>query len=337
MQKKLPTIKEIARRLNVSASTVSRALHNHPSIGLRTKMQVQALAKELNYERNETAIFFQKGKTFTIGVVLPRFSEEFFSVAISGIEDFATKNKYQVLIGQSYDDMEREKQIVTTMKNSRIDGLIVSVAKNTSSFEHFENLRNYNIPVVFFDCIPDLPDQNSVSCNLQQGTMAGVDFLAEKGHKRIALINGPDQLQASAQRATAYLAGLKKNKIKEDAALMVRTDLSKESTYAAMEQLLQVKNPPTAIVAFNDYVALEAMQYARSRKLRINKDICFVSFAHLSVCNYLDNPPLASVEQFPYEQGYRAMELLYSIITDTENKHKPTQIVLESKLVPWGN
>src|SRR5215203_4907205 len=141
MKKPVPTIKEIAKRLNISVSTVSRALHNHHSIGLRTKTRVQQLAKELRYEPNQTAIFFKQGKTFTIGVILPRFSEEFFSLAISGIEDFAIQNKYNVLIGQSYDEMEREKQIVETMKNSRVDGIIVSLAKNTVSFEHFENLK----------------------------------------------------------------------------------------------------------------------------------------------------------------------------------------------------
>ena len=106
-----PTIKEIARRLNISASTVSRALHDHPSIGLRTKMRVQQLAAELNYEPNQTAIFFQKRKTFTIGVILPELSEAFFSAAISGIEDMAGRNQYSVLMGQSHDEEEREKQI----------------------------------------------------------------------------------------------------------------------------------------------------------------------------------------------------------------------------------
>src|SRR5579871_4945533 len=133
-----PTIKEIARRLYISASTVSRALHNHPSIGLRTKTRVQELAAELNYEPNQTAIFFQQRKTFTLGVILPELSEAFFSAAISGIEDTANKNKYSVLLGQSHDNEEREKQIVETMKNHRVDGLIISIAKNTVNYDHFE-------------------------------------------------------------------------------------------------------------------------------------------------------------------------------------------------------
>ena len=123
MDKKVTTIKEIAKRLNISPSTVSRALHDHKSIGLRTKTNVQQLlAKELNYEPNQTAIFFQQRKTFTIGVILPELSEAFFSSAISGIEDCANKNNYTVLMGQSHDSEEREIQLIDTMKNHRVDG-----------------------------------------------------------------------------------------------------------------------------------------------------------------------------------------------------------------------
>src|SRR5687767_8903071 len=126
MHQKPATIKEIAGRLNVSVSTVSRALHDHPSIGLQTRLQVQQLAAELNYEPNQAAISFKQGKTLTIGVILPNLGEEYFSFAINGIEDVATRNNYTVLIGQSHDDVDREKKIVDTMRRQRVDGLIVS-------------------------------------------------------------------------------------------------------------------------------------------------------------------------------------------------------------------
>src|SRR6201996_6708530 len=132
---KLPTIKEIARQLNVSVSTVSRALHDHPGIGLRTRMRVQQLAQELAYEPNQTAIFFKQRKTFTIGVVLPNLKEEFFSEAINGIEEMASQNKYSVLISQSKDDFEHERQIITTFKNNRVDGIIISLSKETTTYE----------------------------------------------------------------------------------------------------------------------------------------------------------------------------------------------------------
>src|SRR5213083_2139500 len=130
MSLKQPTIKEIAKRLNISVSTVSRALHDHHSIGLQTKMRVQQLAKELNYEPNQTAIFFQQRRTFTVGVILPELSEAFFSSAISGIEDCAYKNNYTVIMGQSHDSEDKEKLLIETMKNHRVDGLLISIAKN---------------------------------------------------------------------------------------------------------------------------------------------------------------------------------------------------------------
>ena len=122
----------------------------------------------------------------------------------------------------------------------------------------------------------------------------------------------------------------------EDQALIVETDLSKESTNKAIQQLLEMVHPPTAIIAFNDYVALDAMRYARSKNKKVNEDICFVSFAHLHLCNYLDNPPLASVEQFPYEQGYKAMELMYDLLNKKGDQEESKQIVLESELIAWN-
>ena len=331
---KLPTIKEIAKRLNVSPSTVSRALHDHYSIGLKTKTMVQQLAKELGYEPNQTAIFFQQNRTFTLGVILPELSEAFFSAAISGIEDTAHKNKYTVLLGQSHDDEEREKQILETMKNHRVDGLIVSLAKNTVNYAHFEMLKKYNIPVVFFDRIPKLPNIHYVACNMESGTIQAVDFLLEKGHRIIGMINGPDKLFASQERVKGYMAAMHKKRLKYDPNLIVASDLTRAGTFTAMEQLLSLKRKVTAVVAFNDYVALDAVQYAREKKMKINKDIAFVSYANLPLSNYTAFPPLASVEQFPYLQGQKATETLLELLDSKEDKSQTYyKIILDSQLV----
>lgn len=331
---KLPTIKEIARRLNVSPSTVSRALHDHYSIGLKTKTMVQQLAKELGYEPNQTAIFFQQNKTFTLGVILPELSEAFFSTAISGIEDTAHKNKYTVLLGQSHDDEERERQILETMKNHRVDGLIVSLAKNTVNYAHFEMLKKYNIPVVFFDRIPKLANIHYVACNMESGTIQAVDFLLEKGHRIIGMINGPDEMFASQERVKGYMSAMHKKRLKYDPSLIVASDLTRAGTFAAMQQLLSLKRKVTAVVAFNDYVALDAVQYAREKKMKINKDITFVSYANLPLSNYTAFPPLASVEQFPYLQGQKATETLLELLENKEEKSQTYyKIILDSQLV----
>jgi LacI family repressor for deo operon, udp, cdd, tsx, nupC, and nupG len=336
MDNKIITIKEIAKRLNISPSTVSRALHDHKSIGLRTKANVQKLAKELNYEPNQTAIFFQQRKTFTIGVILPELSEAFFSSAISGIEDCANKNKYTVLMGQSHDDADREKQLVDTMKNHRVDGLLVSIAKNTVSYEHFEAFRKYDIPIVFFDRIPNMQNIHYVACNMASGTTQAFNFLRKLGHKTIGMINGPMNLLACKERLEGYRTALTKARLKYDPSLVISSDLTTDNIYKVTEKLLSLKNRPTAIIAFNDYVVLDAAQAAKKMKLRVNKDISFVSYANLPISNYSANPPLASVEQFSYQQGQKAMEIMLDLLAiDKAVNESMTyyKIILEPQLV----
>lgn len=322
-EKKLPTIKEIARQLNVSVSTVSRALHNHPSIGLRTRMRVHQLAEELNYEPNQAAISFKQRRTYTIGVILPNLKEQFFSEAISGIEDIASQNKYNVLIGQSHDDVEREKQIVAAMKNQRVDGIIVSLAKHTKNIDHFTALKKYDIPVVFFDRVPAQPNVNKVSFDMRGGTREALDYLVANGHKRIGILNGPEEMKSSKERTEIYMEVLQKRRLKIDLSLVVSTDLTKESTRAAMDQLLSAKPRPTAILAINDWVALDAIQYAKSQHLKINEELCFVSYANLPITSYLETPPMASVEQYPYEQGKTASQIMMDVLNQDKETAEP--------------
>lgn len=316
MDNKLPTIKEIARTLNVSVSTVSRALSNHPRIGLRTKTRVQELAKELNYEPNAKAIFFKQRKSFIVGVILPYIREEFFSEAISGIEAAAIEHDYTILFGQSYDNPEREKQVVDAMKRQRVDGLIISLSKQTNKYDHLECLDKYDIPVVYFDRVPTLEKVHKVYCDLYQGTTEMINWLFNRGYRRVAFINGPEKLPASKERLKGYLEGVSKQKLKIDMQLVETTDLSKQSTHAAMQKLLSLKNRPHAIVTFNDYVHMDAVQYAEQQKIQINKDIAFVSYANLPITGYTAYPPLASIEQYPYGQGKKAMELMITILNE---------------------
>lgn len=335
MSTKLPTIKEIARRLNVSVSTVSRALHDHPSIGLRTKMQVQQIAKELNYEPNNAAIFFKQGKTFTLGVILPNLQEQYFSIAIDGIERAAIENNYNVLISQSHDDPEREKQIVETMRKNRVDGIIVSISKNTSNYDHFIELEKFNIPVVFFDRSPNFSGAFSVICSLKKSTTEMVDFFVQKEINRIGFINGPSAIPQSLERSEGYREGLLKNSLKEEKELIVQTDLTTPGNEKAIGKLLALKKPPGAVIAFNDYVALDAIRYARKNGYVVNKDIYFGSFANLPITHYLISPPIVSVEQFPFEQAQKATCILLQLINNKEGSTLsiPQRTVLEGELV----
>ena len=330
-----PTIKEIAKKLNISTSTVSRALHDHQRINILTRIRVQKLARELDYEPNQKAIFFQKKRTFTIGVILPDLSEFYFSTAISAIEDTATTHKYSVLLGQSHDSEDREKHIVECVMNQRIDGLIISIAKSTTNFEHFELLKRYGVPVVFFDRIPDLADIHYVACNVETGTTQAVKYLLQNGHRTIGMLNGPEQLYSCKQRIAGYRKGLESHPLKFDPSLIVSTDLTEEGTERAMAELLKLKRRPTAVLCFNDNVTLDAIQYATKKKLKINKDISFVSFSNQPMIKHTAFPPIATIEQYPYLQAQKATEVLLDLLnTREEHQTKPLfkKITVESQL-----
>ena len=162
-----------------------------------------------------------------------------------------------------------------------------------------------------------------------------VDFFVKKGLKRIGFINGPGPLSLTQERAEGYKEGLLKNKLKEEKELIVQTDLTASGTEKAIGKLLALKKLPTAVIAFNDYVALDAIRYARKEGLQINKDIFFGSYANLPIIHYLNDPPIVSVEQFPFEQAEKATDILLQLINKKDNSSAslPQKIVLEGELV----
>ncbi|MGN6435135.1 MAG: LacI family DNA-binding transcriptional regulator [Agriterribacter sp.] len=329
------TIADIAKQLKVAKSTVSRALSNHRSIGLRTRTRVQQLAQQLNYEPDRTAILFKQKRTRLIGVILPGVDNEFFAKLFAGIEDVAYANDYTLLFSQSRDEVEREQQLVANMKKHRVDGVLVSLSKNTNEYQHFESLKESNIPLVFLDRVPDLHDIHTISSRLDTGMEEAVAFLLNKKKAPVALINGPEGLWASRERLQAYKAALAKHSIAFDDLLVVHSDLTTEGNRQAMQRLLALKKRPAGVIVFNDYAAMDAMQYARLRGVKVNDAIGFVSFANETICNYMQDAPMASVEQFPYQQGKKAAETLIEILTD-KSKPEPdsfTKFSFASQLV----
>ncbi len=325
------TIKEIAKKLKISPSTVSRALNDHPSIGLVTTMRVKKMAEELNYEPNQTAIFFKQRKTFTIAVILPSLSEPFFSFAISEIENVASEHRYTVLMGQSLDDPDREEQILKTFKNHRVDGILMSIGKKTTNLEFIEKLGASDIPVVFFDCVPSLPHINKVQSDLSTGMNEAVDAFVACGHKIIALVNGPKTLPASEDRKVAYLSAMKRNGMDILDKNIIETDLSTEGNESAMDSIFAMSERPSAIISFNDFVTLDLMKAARQKGLVLNQDIFFISYANYPLWQYMENPPMGRIEQFPGMQARKAAEILFDRIDNPEAPDQ--QIVFKSRLV----
>ncbi|WP_026994020.1 LacI family DNA-binding transcriptional regulator [Flectobacillus major] len=334
MQKTQVTIKQIAQELGISISTVSRALQNHPRIGLRTKERVFEVAKKLNYVPNPAAILLKKNKTSTIGVVLPHLKEEFFSQAITGIEDVISEQNYNVVISQSRDKLERETRAIKSFISSRVDGVIASISAETTQYYQFRELENYGIPVVFFDRVPKDVPVNKVRGNIADAAFEVINFLAQKGLKRVAILNGPASLEISDERLMGYWHAMKQFGLPIYQYYIKSSDLSKEDTTKKMLELINSPKPPEAVFCFNDYVALYAMQACKHKGLVPNKDIVFVSFANLPITAYLDNPPLASVEQFAYSMGEQAANLLLKIInTPNDIQLAPEEIIVNTKLI----
>ncbi|SDL30859.1 DNA-binding transcriptional regulator, LacI/PurR family [Catalinimonas alkaloidigena] len=325
-------MKEIARQLGISITTVSRALQNHPRIGLRTREKVQELAERLNYIPNSTAISLKKRRTFNIGVVLPYLTEQFFSLAITGIEDATIDKGYSVLVVQSRNDFERERTAIRSLIRHGVDGIVVSVASGTHTYRHFDRANEHGIPIVYFDRVIKRLHSSCVYSDITSGAFEAVDFLVQKGLTNIALLNGPMTLQATDERLNGYARALQKHEIPVNRHYIVGLNLTREDTLKKTAALLDLPEPPQAILAFHDYIALDAMEVCRQRGLRINEDIFFVSFSNLSFCSYLEHPPIASIEQFPYEMGEKAASLLIEAIEHPDQQTRQ-EVVMQPQLV----
>lgn len=338
MHKHQATIKEIAQALDVSISTVSRALQDDPRIGIRTRMRVKDLAEKLHYVPNLAAKFLRKHKTFTIGVLLPLLQEEFFSMAITGIEDALADTGYNVIIAQSRDQFLREEKVVRSFLNTRVDGVIASISAETIDYQHFSTLKEFGIPMVFFDRVPKDFPAHKVRSNVEEGVRLVMEYLTKRGFSRIALLNGPASLEISQERFLGFKDALHKSGNAIDESLIKFTDFTKEDVALKMEDLcFNNGRRPEAILAFNDYVALHAMKWCTQNGLKPNTDIVFASFANLPLTNYLENPPVASIEQFAYQMGQHAAQLLLEILKNPDQETMEyREIMLPTQLVIHG-
>ena len=314
------TIKEIARRLKISPSTVSRALQDSSRIGQKTRTAVRDLAAQLRYTPSQTARNLRSGKTGVFALVLPEIRENFFSEVVNGVEELAFSHQYSVALYQSHDLFEREQQILSRLSRNQVDGVMLSVAKESQQFGHIQDLIDRGVPVVLFDRIPPNIKTHQVGCNMEQGAYEATKWLANRGFRRIALMNGPYALVASEDRYRGYIKALVEENLPVESALVKRVDLTPNDTIQKMAHLVTSAHRPDAVLAFNDYVALDAMRACRKLGLRINEDISFVSFANLPLTAYMDQSPLASVEQHPYQIGRTTVDILFSVLEPKEDQ-----------------
>ncbi len=314
--KKGITLKDIAKKLNMSVSTVSKSLNNDSAISAFTKERVKELADKWNYIANESARHFKLNKSFTIGLIIPDLLDQFFVKAINGIEEIAGAENYNIILAQSHENTCKEESIVNMMIRNRVDGLIAAVTKNTIDMTLFEKFRTVGIPVIHIVREPRNDCFSYVSVNNEEGAFKATNFLIRKGHKRVAHIMGPKTMPISIARFEGYKRALKKNHIPFDETLVKEVDFTEKETEKAMLALMQLKSPPSAIFTFKNDITLDAITFLKKRYPGKLDTIDFTDFGNLPLFKYLDHKPVASVEEDFYEVGRQAAILLFEVIND---------------------
>ncbi len=331
MEKAHITIKDIARKLDLSASTVSRALRDHPDIKEETKKRVRALAEELDYQPDSIAQSLKNRRTNMIGVIVPEIRHEFFSGVISGIEDVAYKLGYAIIVSQSNENYERERINVNALISNRVAGLLISISQSTRSSDHFRLLERQGIPFVFFDRVCEDIDASKVVVDDYDGAMQAVGHLIERGYRKIAHLAGPSHLSITQQRLAGYLSALNKHNISPDERLIVYGGLNEEDGYTGFESLWAANRQPDAVFAVNDPVAIGAFSKIKELKLRIPQDVALIGFSDNPITALVD-PPISTVSQPVFQLGQTAAEILIKQIQLGE-EFVPRREILKTRLI----
>lgn len=329
------TIKDIARELNISASTVSRALQNYQGISEETKRKVKEMAEKLNYRPNAVALSLRHSRSFTIGVIIPEVVHFFFSTVISGIEQVAFSRGYNVILTQTNEKIIREKSSINTMLSSQIDGVLVSYSKETTAFDHFSNLLDKGFPIVFFDRVPEISDAITVTVDDYSGAYQATKHLILQGYQTIVHLSGPSNLLISKERARGYQKALTDYGMSIDQSLMVECfrGTDDEAMKITADLLLNSPKRPDAFFAHNDMTAVGAMLACKAAGLRVPEDVGIVGFSNWQFCSMID-PSLSSVSQPGFNMGAKATEILLDWI---EKKVAPNEfsksVVLDTELL----
>ncbi|MCK9640098.1 MAG: LacI family transcriptional regulator [Prolixibacteraceae bacterium] len=319
------TIKDIAKALNISASTVSRALKDHPDISRETKKAVNDLAAKLRYKPNAVALSLKNSRTNTIGVIVPELVHFFFSSVISGIEDVAYDAGYNVMVCQSNEMYSREIINTQALDSNRVEGALVSISKETHDFAHLLYLEENGIPLVFFDRAPEELDVDKVIIDDYKAAYNATTHLIETGCKRIAHLAAPQTLGIGIQRMAGYKKALEDHGITYREDWVIEAD-SFELAGDATRNLMHLPTPPDAIFAVNDMTAVGAMKTLQRMSIAVPQKVAIIGFS-AGFFSDITTPTLSSVDQHGYEMGVEAAKLLLQRIeTPVEGKHKTQYI-----------
>jgi LacI family transcriptional regulator len=330
-RKSEPTIHDIARELQISASTVSRALQNNPRISQKTREKIKAVADAIGYRPNTLASNLRNKRSNTIGIVVPLINRYFFSSVISGVEEVAFKAGYTVVISQSNDQANKETAIVHSMFANRVDGLIISIAMQSTSFEHLKMFKRKNIPLVFFDrAVPEI-ETNKIVVDDFMGGFRVTQHLIDQGYRRIGHMAGPQNLRSYSDRKKGYMEALEKNGMKYDENLVITNSLTSDEGIEAIQKLMSLPQPPDAVFCGNDTTALSSMIYLRDNGIRIPEDVGIVGFSNEPFSRVV-SPSISTIAMPGFMMGQKAAEMILKQIEFKEKTFStlvmPTELII---------
>lgn len=332
MAKKQATIQDIARLLNITPSTVSRALNDHPKIKRTTKEQVWAKARELNYQPNSIAASLRRGKANTIGMIVPRVNRHFFSNIITGVESVLNPAGYNLIICQSEESEQKEINNTDTLIASRVAGILISISLETKNLNHLRKVMGHNIPLVMFDRISEELDVCKVENDDVSGSYDLTRHLIEQGYRRMMWIGGSRHFNTYHNRFEGYRKALSEIGLDATSMPIFEGNISLETAYEYMRDFLQNKPLPEVIFSASDYMAMGAIMAIQEHGLKIPDDVAISGYSNEPFAALI-NPKLTTVEQFSKEMGKAAARLLLDEIQAARDELIPRKTILRPKLI----
>lgn len=327
------TIYDIAKVLNLSASTVSRALQNNKLINQETREKVRQTATEMGYVPNWIASSLRKKRSNIIGLIVPRTSMYFQSTAISGIQHEAHRYGFSIVIGQSDDTVEMEKELVNTFFSLRVDGLLAVSSMFTTSFEHFSPFVKNNIPIVFYDRVPADFEGYTITGDDFRGGYLATEHLIKQGCRHIALFSGILTCNLYQQRLRGHKAALAKYGLPFDESLMYVNNLTSDAATVASRELLAKDPLPDGLFAANDTSAVAFIQEAKRQQVRIPEQIKVVGYSN-DQSSRIVTPALTTIEQSGYKMGQKAIDTIIKLINYGDTMKLPKHFVFPVELIP---
>jgi LacI family transcriptional regulator len=332
MRKQHITIHDIARELNVSASTVSRALQNHPRISKSTREAVQNLAEKYKYQPNVVASSLRKGMSKTVGVIVPRINRNFFSNVIGGMEEVLAASGHHLMICQTHEKYEREIESIQTLINARVEAILLSISMETVAGGHLHKLQETGIRLFFFDRMFEGIQAGSVVIDDRLGAYLNVKHLLEQGYSRILHVAGAAHIPVYRERKNGYLQAMKEAGIDVPADWIIEEPLVLEGGIAAFNRGMGLDETPDAFFCAGDYAALGVMQAAKKKGIRVPGDLGITGFANEPFTAFLE-PALTTVDQLGGEMGKLVAEMYLNCEVTDPPPGECEKIILKPKLI----